>query len=554
MFNYDDLDVEKELSQIPPEYQDVFRQALEGELAELREDATDTDILHYLRRRRDDFRRGGFIRPDGRPGVVIADPELLYEQGLMATMLGQNDGEELRERRRTRLKLAGFALLAVLFVVFILRGRSQRAGVVEVSETPAVTVAGEATATPELPAVSGAEETLQTIGGLGGALTIGRPGVIELHYRRTEEVIALAIDPSRPTPRGELRYNEAAMASENPVAVWLFGTVVNYGIGLPDSLVRNLQTGDRVALHTDTGASLMFIVSATRRAAGHDAAVLLSQNRVGLTLFALPAVAEDDVFVALASYDVASEEQRQAALQEMGQSFALPGWGEVQVEDVLFGQASPGAFRIEVQGAATHDTTLAPGASLMLSLTAGAQQTPATSLQIEEDGRWQATFTLPDTAQDAPLFGELRALPGGAPALVRLGHAPRFWEWLEVRVGEATLGDDDNVRLQLEIHNAGEGAVFVGEDFVQIALEGGDAYETLAQAYPGLQRQLVPALPQVIEAGETLGLMAALPLPPAAQVLSVPQAQARPDAIRLQIGAGLWEVSGFGSLPAGRQP
>ena len=103
----------------------------------------------------------------------------------------------------------------------------------------------------------------KTIGSLGGALTIGRPSAIELHYGRTEETIALAIDPSKPTPRGELRYNETTMLSDNPVAVWLFGTVLNYAIGIPDSMVRNLEPGDRITLSTDTGASLSFVVAET---------------------------------------------------------------------------------------------------------------------------------------------------------------------------------------------------------------------------------------------------------------------------------------------------
>jgi hypothetical protein len=124
-----------------------------------------------------------------------------------------------------------------------------------------------------------------------------------------------------------------------------------------------------------------------------------------------------------------------------------------------------------------------------------------------------------------------------------------------VAVGEATFDDrDGRLQLQLEIENTGEGAVFVDEDFIQVAPEGGDAFDTLAQADPGLQRQIRPRLPQAIEAGQTLELNVAFALPSAAQAVSAPQAQPPPEAIRLQIGAGLWEVSGFGSLPTGRQP
>ena len=83
MIDFDlELNIDQELSEIPPEYQDAFRQALERELTESEQNRTDTDILHYLRGRRDDFKRGGFIRPDGRPGMVTLNPETMYEQAL----------------------------------------------------------------------------------------------------------------------------------------------------------------------------------------------------------------------------------------------------------------------------------------------------------------------------------------------------------------------------------------------------------------------------------------------------------------------------------------
>ena len=76
-----------------------------------------------------------------------------------------------------------------------------------------------------------------------------------------------------------MRYNETTMLSDNPVAVWLFGTVLNYALGIPDSLVRNLEPGDRITLSTDTGAALHFVVAETGAGANYDAGRLLSQNR-----------------------------------------------------------------------------------------------------------------------------------------------------------------------------------------------------------------------------------------------------------------------------------
>lgn len=544
MFNYEDLDVQQELSQIPPEYQDIFRQALEQELVEMGQDQTDTDVLHYLRRRQDDFRRGGFIRPDGRPGLVVADLETLYEQGVMGMVLGQDDEEAAWEKRRAWLKIGGILVLAVLFLVFALRGRAGRVAENEVEET-LVSVAA-ATATPLLPEVSGAGDALQTIGGLGAALTIGRPSAIELHYGRTEEVIALAIDPSQSTPRGELRYNEAVMSSDNPVAVWLFGTVVNYGIGLPDGLVRNLQAGDRIVLSTDTGASLAFVVTETRQGASHETAAVLSQNRPGMTLFSLPAAAEDDVALALASYDVASEEQQPDRVYEIGELAPLWGWGEGQIDAVHYEHTTNGAFRIVINGTNTSKTSTA-SSSLLLSLTTPNDQTPAVPIRPAADGTWQASFTVNAAAAGLPLYAELRALPGGGPSVVRLREVPDLQEGLEVSVvGAHQTADSSQVVLRLTVHNPGEGAVHLSSDYVRLLpatgpgmnTEGGEAYE-----FPG---QIVPSLPTLIGPGETLGISVAFsPKMDAGQVEESrhPEGMQHPFPVQIQIGADLWEVT-----------
>ncbi|NLF65309.1 MAG: hypothetical protein GX579_12000 [Chloroflexi bacterium] len=556
MFHIDDLDVQRELSQIPPEYQEIFRQALDRELAELpAEEQSDTDVLRYLRRRRDDFRRGAFIRPDGRPGIVMADPEMLYKQGVIGLALGRGDEEAARERRVTRLKVAGFLLVAALFLAFALRGRAAGRAQGEAEATPVAAAAGEATPTPALPEMGGAGDALQTIGGLGAALTIGRPSAIELRYAATEEVIALAIDPSRPSPRGELRFSEATMASESPVAVWLFGTVVNYGIGLPDSLVRNLQPGDRIRLSTDTGASLAFVVTETQQGASHETSAVLSQNRPGMTLFALPAAADDDVALAFAGYDVASEQQQAQRLYRVGEPFSLPGWGEVEVEQVHYANTPDGSLRIVVLGK-NHPSSPTTDQTLMLSLSGGGEQTPAIPLQAA-DGSWQATFTLTTATPGRPLFAELRALPGGALAVVALGDVPRLADALEVSVGQAYLQPaGEQIAVHVELRNAGEGAVYLDRGAVRVRPKGGDAYEPVGQ--------VEPALPILIGPGETLGLTVAFPLLPARQTASVGQAppagqlpaaplqQLLPAVVRLQIGASLWELSG---LPTGdRQP
>ena len=561
MFDTDlELNIEQELSEIPPEYQDAFRQAIERELTDTEQNRTDTDILNYLRQRRDDFKRGGFIRPDGRPGMVALNPDTMYEQALpelAQSSMGEPDNTA--ERRRTLIKIGVFVGVALVFLFFVFRGRAQREGEQEATTegTPVAEVAGEGTPaagtaapTPPLPEITGVDDSLQTIGSLGGALTIGRPSAIEIHYGsnghygRTEETIALAIDPSKPTPKGELRYNEVTMLSDNPVAVWLFGTVLNYAIGIPDSMVRNLEPGDRITLNTDTGAALRFIVAETGQGANYEAGRLLSQNRLGLTLFALPANAEDEVAFAFANYDVASEEGQGQVVYEVGDTFALSAGRELQVSTVQFSNEVDGSVRIVIEGITSNpsaDSELAPSSlggqvpddsqSIMLSLTSSNEQTTAVPLTPDEDGAWQSSYTMPGSVTGLPLFAEFRALPGNAGgdlAAVQLGEVPRLTEQLEVEITGAWWDvDREQAMMAISIHNPGEGEIYLGPEFIQIpersevTPEGGDAYEGTWQ--------VIPRLPILINPGETMGIT----------VSFLPQSA----SMRLQIGADLWEVA-----------
>ncbi|MAU00622.1 MAG: hypothetical protein CL608_26050 [Anaerolineaceae bacterium] len=532
MFDTDlELNIEQELSEIPPEYQDAFRQAIERELAETEQNRTDTDILNYLRSRRDDFKRGGFIRPDGRPGMVTLNPETMYEQALpqlAQSSLGEPDNTA--ERRRTLVKLTVFVGVALLLLIFAFRGRAQRAGesevVVEGTPVAEASDAGTATAgtaapTPPLPEISGVDDSLQTIGSLGGALTIGRPSAIEITYGRTEETIALAIDPSKPTPKGELRYNETTMLSDNPVAVWLFGTVLNYAIGIPDSMVRNLEPGDRITLSTDTGASLNFVVAETGQGANYEAGRLLSQSRLGLTLFALPSVAEDDVSFALANYDITSEEEQGQVVYEVGEQFLLDDDVSLAVTTVRFSHTADGGVRIAIEGSTNGSSDTQ---TVMLSLASSNEQTTAVQLAPDDSGSWQVSFTMPESITSSPLFAEFRILPGGNLAVVQLGVTPNLIEQLEVEITGAWWDvAQDQAVIAVSVHNPGKGAVYLGPEFIQLKTEGGDADE--------LTGQIAPRLPTLINPGETAGITMSF----------LPQ-----DApVQLQIDADLWQVAGI---------
>ena len=525
--------IDQELSKIPAAYQDTFRRTIERDLAETEQNQSDTDLLAYLRKQRDNFKQGGFIRPDGRFGAMTLDAEARYEQAL-PEMVQSSLGEEDNSSDRRRLLATAGAIVAVfLIILFLAIGKGDQP-----EATSETAVAGEGTVapTPVLPEITGAEDSLQTIGNLGGALTIGRPSAIELHYGRTEETIALAIDPSRPTPRGELRYNPAMMLSDNPVAVWLFGTVLNYAIGIPDSLVRNLEPGDRISLGTDTGASLHFVVAQTWQGSNYEAGRLLSQNRLGLTLFALPASEEEDVSFAFANYDVTGEEGQAQVTYGVGRPFPLGEGEEVAVAEVGFSHTADGNLRIVVSGTISNpppESEQGLTGSIMLSLVSSSEQTTAVPISA---GAWQAEFVMPGGGPEAgvsqPLLAEFRSLPGGTLAMVQLGEVPQLLEQLQIEITGAWWDvAGERATLALSIHNPGQGAVYLSPDFIQFP--GGDVYEGTGQ--------VIPRLPLLINPGETRGIT----------VSFLPQAV----SVQLQIGADLWEVADIPLPPTtGRPP
>lgn len=536
-----DYDLEQELSEIPSEYQDLFRQTIEQELADTEQNHTDSDILSYLRQRRDDFKRGGFIRPDGRPGMVTLNPETMYEKALpelARSSLGEADDRD--EKRRMLIKIGLLVVVMAAFLIVVIRGRAQRDGEPNVAAegAPIAEISGEGTPapTPPLPELSGVDDSLQTIGSLGGALTIGRPSAIELYFS-SEETIALAIDPSKPTPKGEMRYSESTMLSDNPVAVWLFGTVLNYGVGIPDSMVRNLEPGDRITLSTDTGASLSFIVTETGTAANYETRRLLSQNRLGLTLFSLPALSETNVSFAIANYDIASEENLEQSLYEIGDTISLNSGGVLSVAAPEFSHTENGSIRIVVDG---NIADLPSNQALMLSVAASNEQTTAVQLMPDKEGNWQVIFTLPSSllpegghlSKRQPLVAEFRTLTGGQLTLVQLGEVPHLIGELEVEISE-TIWDvkQNKIIISISIHNPLSSNVYLHSKFIQIVSKGGDDNEQTGQ--------VTPRLPMLIKPGETVGI----------ELSFLPQQDSFFNKTDVQIGTDLWEVSSLPTVP-----
>ena len=505
--------LEQELARIPSEYQEVFRETLNRELREAGQDLTDQDILAYLRRRMEDLRRGDFIRPDGKTGTTTLETTELWSPAVVSEIAQDVEGKPAarqRERRRTVIKGGALLLVAVIFVLVVANGRRQRtaqAAALEVTVTPPAAAAEGINPllpppTPTLTTPGSADNALQTIGGLGGSLTLGRPGALEIRYMATEETIALPIDPARVSNKGEMPYNAVVMGSDSPVAVWVFGTVLNYAIGLPENLVTALQPGDRLRLTTDTGFALPFIVTQTERRASHEAGDLLSQNRVGMTLFALPAGSADAVPVALAAYDLTGEDAQTAVYREVGEPF-FPG-GDLKLTAVSFSDSRSGELMVTLEGTGQGDG--------MLAIHARSHQTTAVALPAEDS--WQMTFLLPANVADTgrmadtggaagePLTAVYRQLPGGESAFIRLGDAPNLLEQLDVGEPRASWqAETGEMVVTVTVTNPGPGLVRLPGDYMQIPNKGGDAYESGR------------LMDQLLEAGETYQVRLAFPHP-----------------------------------------
>lgn len=514
-----------ERGQIVPSYETLFKQVMEEELRATGSDGTDLDILTYLRKRREEFaRRGFYLRPDGTIAAAPTNPDEKYGGGRLDTLLPPEEGNN--ERRNNLLKAA--ALVVVCLVGLFFWQRSKNASQTPTPEASATVVVADnsaegeivTTPTPELPDVETTNTTLQTIGSLGGTLTLGRPGSLEIHYQATDQTIALPIDPSEVTNKGELRYNEAAMSSDNPVAVWVFGTVLNYSIGIPDNLAQNIQTGDTLFIHTDTGRTLRFVVTRTFVGNTYDSARVLAQDHIGITLFSLPATAENEVVFVVGSYDMSQEAQESSPALGMNDSFTL-GQNIFQTTFLSRTQQLDGQLAVTVGGTAV----LTQGETVLLFLSSSQEQSATQPLIPNEDGTWQVTFTSSPRLLTTDLFAEFRGFPSSEAATVYLGQLPDLTRQLQVQTAAAWWDElAATAVFSVTLHNPGPGAVRV--DDRTIFLQGGDAPQQTPVT-------VTPALPLLVEPGQTVLL----------QVRFVPRNLAQP--LTFQVGSSLWEVSNF---------
>jgi hypothetical protein len=401
----------------------------------------------------------------------------------------------------------------------------------DLTQTPTAVITDTgivATPTADLPAMADGSSSLRAIGSLGAKLTIGRPAALELHFQETEEVVALAVDPARLSKRGELPFDDETMASADPVTVWIHGTVLNYAMGIPTKLSKSLQAGDRIILSTDIGQEMRFVVMETRVGNTYDAPRYLSQDRVGMTLFSLPAPAEDGVTFILANYDTSTEDTQTFAQSDSGEAVSLTDNIVVSVSpDVIVNHTSDGLVSILVSGTITQEIGSLDHLSLSLSSAAGGQ-TPSSNLS-HINNRWTAEFLVTDSFLAADMFVQIRAIPANALQTVHLGRLTAPQEQLQVMFSEAYWQPDSGQAI-LTVQVTNNGPAVVRLDPTYFSLQGGDVQQTI---------QTQPSLPVLLDSQEALFLELSF--------LAPDERQYQEKTFVLKTGEARWEIPFFSS-------
>ena len=297
-------------------------------------------------------------------------------------------------------------------------------------------------------------------------------------------------------------------AEENDVATWVYGTVVNYVIGLPyttttESRLASLDPGARITLTLNNGTNLVFGAPQARRYAA-DNVEPLAQAKPGLTLVLLGGQEESaDRLVVQARY------LPEASPTEGGPQTVADV--EVQVLDTtIVGEAEEGrAFVVEYQVTATgadpvqtdlFDRVLEDGDGQRFSTNPAISQQgengpPPAQIPAGETVQASAGYRIPhDTVP--PLTWIFRADPAsGETARFSLpyesplpGPPQPQVELTDAFVDEAR----DAIVINGLVRNTGESTLTVAEDAVKLSSSAGEGELIVA----------TPPLPWEVAAGE----------------------------------------------------
>jgi hypothetical protein len=193
----------------------------------------------------------------------------------------------------------------------------------------------------------------------------------------TVKGISFDVLPSRVQEDGELRYPEG----ESGTAVWVYGTIVNYVMGIEqtranNTLVESLQAGDEITMTTTSGMIYRFGFTAREKLDMTDPELFV-QRRPSITLVTLGGRAENRVVVR-STYLGMKEGVEEASepvvsvgepaqlgdvrLTVLGTSYVYEGeevpegWGfylvEYQIENFSQQVLDPNRFRMQLQDGA----------------------------------------------------------------------------------------------------------------------------------------------------------------------------------------------------------
>ena len=329
----------------------------------------------------------------------------------------------------------------------------------------------------------------------GRVLPIALPTELEM-AKQTFPVIPVTLDENRlPLP-----------SEGQEVLVWIYGTVVNYVIGVPHSttpasLLSGLTSSDRISLTLDNGTQLIFGSPQVQRLPADDTTPL-AQNRPGLTLLLLGGAEADRLIVQAhylpeAGHTLGDEQQVGELRITVLNSGALPDAGEGRGFVVEFQVANEGAEPVDT---AAFDLALEDGAgqrypvNAEISALGDAGPLPGT-IAAGATVAGSAGYRIPDDLQP-PLVWVFRADPTSARNLrFSLAYQPPLPSPAQpqVTLTSAFIDEQRNVIvINGSVWNSGESPLAVTLDNVKLT-SGAGAAEL---------RAATPTLPWTIPGGE----------------------------------------------------
>jgi len=502
-------------SQIEPAYRLAFEQWLDTQLASATTEEAEYEIVTRLIPL---MESGQLIVDDnGREHQLVGGA--VYDDATVAARIRRHEAANQNGRREKILY--GLLILGVVVFVLIALGVFSAGG-----GKDAEAIAGAATEIPPTPTPI-SENVLELADDLGGRVELGQPRTIEIRHRATEENITLAIVPAQVDENGLIPYFKPNSYGDDTedVAVWVFGTVINYVFGIPEEMVRGLAIDDTILMRSATGAVYAFAITEQFTAEPQEVELFSQRQVPGITLFALPASGEP-LPMARAVYLAANEELTGLApVAAVGEEISISGVPFV-VNAVSVDQTLDGLLVVQVTGRIGASETASSSNPFLVSLASPTgQYAPEGGGQLYAGptaGEWTLSWQLPADQ----LLESARLLANslyGQSAVIDLGSLPSPDTALSLTVLKADWDElSGEATVSLEATNEGQGTARLDASYLKLSQQGGDVPTTI-----------LPVLPTLIEPGGQLRLeLRFRPLAPGLPVL-------------LQAGQSLWEINGL---------